>query len=512
MDYKLNREALTICQVVYDGYQEQPIDFEFSLPDYCPDIQKILKCQVTPSIINRAIIGDQLQIDGVVMVRVLYLDANSEGIRCSENNRPFSSSIPLKQNVDNAIIFAKPRIEYINCRATSPRRLDIHGAFSVGIKVIQPTTEEFVCGIEGEDIQQKKKGISASAVSGFSQQQFSISEVLEIADGKPPIETILRSGVTVVVQDFKVVANKLILKGEATLKLLYSPGIDATELESMEYVIPYSQILDCNGVTEECICNVSLEVLNFSTEIKSDSSGENTLIEAEIKVAVGTVAYQDSEVTVVTDAYSTCYDLSTEYHSTEIENLVEIITDSHSQKDNFDLGENGVSKIIDVWNEINTVTAEEENEQIVYKGKFNICVLALNAESKPFYFERMSEFTCFRDWSKKVPGVRCEPDMTISNISYRITGASTVEIKTELHFTSPVFQQTVCKSIIDVTPDEEHPKEKDNSAALTIYYAEEGESLWNIARAYCTSVEAIQKENDLAEEVMETRGMLLIPM
>ena len=73
MDYKLNREALTICQVVYDGYQEQPIDFEFSLPDYCPDIQKILKCQVTPSIINRAIIGDQLQIDGVVTVSYTHL-------------------------------------------------------------------------------------------------------------------------------------------------------------------------------------------------------------------------------------------------------------------------------------------------------------------------------------------------------------------------------------------------------------------------------------------------------
>ena len=48
MEYTLNRESLTTGEIIFDGAEEQPVDLDFSLPDYCPDIQRILKCQVYP--------------------------------------------------------------------------------------------------------------------------------------------------------------------------------------------------------------------------------------------------------------------------------------------------------------------------------------------------------------------------------------------------------------------------------------------------------------------------------
>lgn len=512
MDYKLNREALTSAEVIFDGCQEQPIDLDFSLPDYCPDIQRILKCQVYPSISNRNLMGDRLEVEGSATVRVLYLDANSNCIRCCENTHAFSTSIALRQPADNAIAFAKTRVEYINCRATSPRRLDIHGAFSVCAKVLQQAENDYVCGIEGDDIQQRKKVLPASKVAGFSQQQFSISEVLEISDGKPPAETIIRSGLTATVQDFKIVANKLIVKGEASLRLLYSPGIDSSEPEAMEYLIPYSQMLDCNGVTEECTCEISMDVMNFDVDVKSDSSGENTLLELEAKMMASVVAYEDSEVTVVTDAYSTQFELSMDYKTKSMDTLMGIITDAVTQKSNFDLGDAGISKVIDIWNEISTVGAELENSQIIYKGKMNVCLLAVNIEGNPFYLERMVDFSCAHDWTKRGSQIRCDANVQVVNISYRITGATSIEVKSELKLTTSVYQQNSFKVLTDVTGDEDRPKMKDVSAALTIYYADAGESIWDIARNYCTSVDAIKAENDLTEETIEDRGMLLIPM
>jgi LysM repeat protein len=62
--------------------------------------------------------------------------------------------------------------------------------------------------------------------------------------------------------------------------------------------------------------------------------------------------------------------------------------------------------------------------------------------------------------------------------------------------------------------NEEKPREKDKKAALTIYYADEGEELWNIAKKYCTSVEKIQNENEIDTDVdkLQGRNMLFIPM
>ena len=60
--------------------------------------------------------------------------------------------------------------------------------------------------------------------------------------------------------------------------------------------------------------------------------------------------------------------------------------------------------------------------------------------------------------------------------------------------------------------DEERPVTRENNAALTIYYAQKAENLWDIARRYRTSVDAIREENEMDTDVMPQRGMILIPI
>lgn len=512
MEYTLNRQSICASEIIFDGCQEQPIDLDFSLPDYCPDIQRILKCQVCPRITSRSIIGDHLEIEGSAAIKVIYLDSGGGCIRCCENVKPFSASIPLKKQADNAVIFTSSRVEYINCRATSPRHLDIHGAFSICAKVAEKVNNEFVSNIEGEDIQQKQQQIPASQVTSIAQQQFSVSEVLEISDSKPPANNIIRSGATATISDYKVVSGKLIVKGEVSVKLLYAPESDDMLPEAMEYVIPYSQMVDGDGLEEGNLCDVSVNVLSNDLQIKSDSSGENTLFEAEVRLAANLMAYEDTEIAIVTDAYSTQYELETQAQSKPVFRLIEMINDSVTQKNSFDIGEGGITKVIDVWNEISSVSAEEEENQIRFTGKLNLCILALNAQEKPFYFERVVDFTGSHEWRKKEGGVFCAPRVEISNISFRITGGTGIEVKTELKLTAAVFQSSSHRMIAGANADETKTRKKDNSAALTIYFADAGENLWDIARRYCTSVSAIQKENELEEDFAENRGMLLIPM
>lgn len=512
MDYKLNRETLTMNEIIFDGCQEQPVDLDFSLPDYCPDIQRILKCQVYPCITNKNVLGDRLELEGNATIRVLYLDSGGMSVRCCESTNPFSASITMKQAADNALIYTKTRVEYINCRATSPRRLDIHGAFSVCAKVISCVGNEIVSDIDEQGIQQKKDSMTASRVTGFCQQQFSVAEVLEIGEGKPAAETIVRSSATVTVEDFKVVANKIIVKGEIILKLLYSSSIDEAALEAMEYAIPYSQMLDCDGITEDSTCDIKVNIVSYNIQIRNDSSGENMLFETEFKLCANVIAYQDKEITVVTDAYSTDYEIQMDFQPQTLNRLQELITDTSVQKYSFDLGDTAVSKVIDVWNEVSNVNAEESDGQIQYSGKINICILAFNQDNTPFYFERMVDFTSSHDWAKKPVGVRCDADVSVEDISYRIAGDSTIELKVQLKLSACVYSQSTCKVISNISADENKPKIKDTSAALTIYYADAGETLWNIARTYCTSVGAIKAENDLTEDTIENRGMLLIPM
>ena len=60
--------------------------------------------------------------------------------------------------------------------------------------------------------------------------------------------------------------------------------------------------------------------------------------------------------------------------------------------------------------------------------------------------------------------------------------------------------------------DESRAKKPITENAMTIYYADAGESLWSIAKEYQTSMEAVMEENGLENAYLEEKKAILIPM
>lgn len=511
MDCKLSRGLLPTQELVFDGCEEKPVDLDFSLPDYCPDIQRILKCQVYPVITVRSVIGDRLEVEGRATVRVLYLDAGGTSVRHCEKTEPFSASIALRKTPESPIALVRTRMEYINCRAVSPRRLDIHGAFSVCARVFDAVKYEYYCGVEGEALEEKTETLRASRLAAYAQQPFVVGEVLEIGNGKPPAEAVLRVQADALLQDYKIVSGKIILKGEVQLKLLYAAGIDTVSLESMEYAIPFSETIDCEGITEDALCDIRLAVSETDIQIRSDSSGENMLLEAEARVIATVSAFEQAEITVVTDAYSTQYETALSYRPVSLRLVADVMRESAIQKITLNLGDTELVKITDIWNEIVNVQSEVENGKLLCRGKMNLCILAVNTAGKPVYFERMAEILYTKERAGLPETAICDTDVAVTNIGYRISGTSELEIKAELQLEIQIAVNVSGRELESVYEDEGRPRNDGQKAALTIYYAMTGESLWDIARTYCTSVAAIQAENGMTSAIAESGGMLLIP-
>ena len=47
MEYKLKKDRIAVCEIAFDSFTELPIESDLLLPDYCPDIVKVLKCQAS---------------------------------------------------------------------------------------------------------------------------------------------------------------------------------------------------------------------------------------------------------------------------------------------------------------------------------------------------------------------------------------------------------------------------------------------------------------------------------
>ena len=66
--------------------------------------------------------------------------------------------------------------------------------------------------------------------------------------------------------------------------------------------------------------------------------------------------------------------------------------------------------------------------------------------------------------------------------------------------------------IVSAESDESAQPISNNGTSLIVYYAEPNESLWDIAKRYHTSMNAVKQENDISDEKPLQKGMLLIPV
>ncbi|MCH4240164.1 MAG: DUF3794 domain-containing protein [Oscillospiraceae bacterium] len=504
----LNREVLSASEAVYDGCQEQPIDLDISLPDYCPDIQRILKCQVIPSISSRNVSGDRLEVEGTCAVRVYYLDAGAAAVRCYETESPYLAAVTLKQPPEQPRVYTSTRVEYVNCRPTSPRRLDIHGAFSVCARVCGRADTEIVASADEKEMEQQTSELSVNTCNGFAQQPFTVEDTLELSAGKTPAETVLRTDACAVLKTSELMQGQVMAAGEVRLHILYLSSDENAAPETMEYVMPFTQLLDCEGIAEGGNCRVQLSVSGTEVEVHPDYSGDSSAFDVHVHLLASVTSFTSQTVSALMDAYSRAYELNITRKQKTLESLNGIVSDTCSHRFTVQC-DNGLTQILDLWNEPCTVTAVVENGELKFNGKLQICILALNQENAPFYFERTTEFACSKPIETKCD-TRCVADGKVLNLSYRLTSGE-IELKAEILLTAEVYDLQTFRFITDIEEDTTKPKEKD-SAALCIYFADTGEKLWDIACHYCTSVSAIRDENGLTGDTVETPGMLLIPM
>jgi len=73
-----------------------------------------------------------------------------------------------------------------------------------------------------------------------------------------------------------------------------------------------------------------------------------------------------------------------------------------------------------------------------------------------------------------------------------------------------IFDSVRRKTVTSIECSDSDGK-KTSGAALTVYFADAGEEIWDIARRYNTTVEAVEQENGITGETVAQKCMLLIP-
>lgn len=508
MEYKLNKDTVYTVRYALDSVTEQPVDADVTLPDYCPDIERILRCSLSPCVFTRNISGTQLFVEGEAKISILYIDSVKSAIRCFSYQMPWSAQLPLKTETNSCAAILSCKTEYINCRALSPRKLSFHGAFSLYAKVLCRQTTEVCRYDEKDDLQTKRESVRVSSLCCLCEERFSCTEDIPLSD-RPSIEAVLSSRIRVKTKEEKCMDGKLMLSMQGDLEVMYLCDLDKGEIEHLSYSFPLSRMIDCEGLTENSVCDTDISVQSYDLSVSRDALSDGSLLSLELKLCACVKGFEEQETEGMIDAYSTSggVELSRETLSMPQDLCVERF--SRVEKYTLSLENEKIGEVLDIGVEsASACVIPGENAQKLLT-KLRLSLLLKNTDGEPFCIERSPEFECAPETNLKQKAD--DVCVKVDSVSYRIVDEKTLELRMELSYritTSDFYR----KSLICGINRCENSVSEPCDSALVLYFADKGESVWEIAKNYATRVDDLKEENALEDEILSESMMLLIPV
>lgn len=510
MNFKINRETIPAQELIYSGLQEQGVEMDYILPDYFPDIFRLVRCEIIPTAADHSLMGSNLSYELSCEIRLIYCGEDGSAPQCITQKQTYTKNVELGRSPESAEITISPKTDHVNFRAVNKRRLDVRGAVSVKIQVTGEKTQEVISDAFGMNIQLKKIPIRFASKKLSADKIIQLSEETTLSAAQPPMLSLIRCEAKVGECEKKIISGKLLAKGNVSMKMLYSCE---NGLEPLELTIPFSQIVDIEGVDETFTCNVTANVITCNVTPFADKNGENRTLRIEPELRLVCRAVKISEIMAVSDAYSTVYPCEMEFSEICGEQPPMEYAESFRHSAKLAEGDAVPKKIYAMWctpKNINTRLGND-GKSVIISGMLTYSMAAEDNSGSVMMPDRDEAF----EETIKI-GDDLEAAVTAEigdiSVSYNITDQGVLMAKADISVKITSDRSHGIKALTVLSVDDSTKKKRDGDYAVKLYFGTDNEDIWSIAKRFSTEVDAIISENDLPSDELESGRMLLIPI
>lgn len=503
MELKVFKDTLTAAGGLCDLKVELPVETEILIPDYLPQVFKIVKCQVHPVVLQKQVLTGRLTLDGYLRCVVFYQSENDQSLCQTEQKLPFTKAVELPAGEhEGCTVHVSGEVEYLNCRAVNQRRVDVRGAYALNVDVAAELQQEVITAVA--DCGAEQKLIALSGIRNVASLDKLMSAEEELSFPQAPQAVLDITGIGHV-QDVKLISGKAVVKGEIEAQVLYrtEPGY---KLEKLKKAVPFNQIVDVDGVTEDCSCFAQVEPVGCTMLAGSGPEAPNTV---SVTALLHLRVYRAMECLVVGDAFSTQYDADVAYKQIHVERLAEQLDQTAEVTVTGALPDEN-AEIIDCFASLAPVELVASEGQLTLRGRATAHVLCMNSLGEIDCYDKAFEYMLPSRYNGAPEDyyVECWPSVVrmqaqksgkemAATASIRVTGLVTERQK---------------ETVVDTIKCEEPLAPQDPEIALRIYYAQAGENVFDIAKRYHVSPAAMLKSNHLEQPELDEAMRLLVPV
>ena len=225
---------------------------ETAIPEYCPDIARIVDTAGQLKVREKKLSGGRLAIEGTMKVTVLYTSEESAGLRSLILPVPFTCVIDDQRLQGCRSICASGRLQLAEARAVTARKLYVRVMAEFEVEGISCPEHSVCCDTEEEpSLQIRREEKEIQLLTGVWEREFNFNQEYMPEPGRGVPEDLLLDRISLRFAGCQRISAKLIVKGEACVSLLYRA--ENGELSHCDAVLPFSQILDAMDLPEEAL-------------------------------------------------------------------------------------------------------------------------------------------------------------------------------------------------------------------------------------------------------------------
>ena len=459
------------------------------VPDTEPDLLRIICAQGSVDLQEESFQKDRAMVSGTIRACVLYLPEKEEKPRKIEIPISFAHMEEAKGIGEGCQGMIGCTVLHVHARGVNSRKISVTASLQVSYEVYRKTKTELCTDILSPEypleILQGKKVISLPVK--MQSKPLTILEDLELTEKN---SAFLPPRCEIQTEDMKMMPGKAVIRGSARVQqtVLREDG----QITAITHQLPFTHILEMEEGEEGDLPQISFGVRNISC-VQRDDHTISVGVTADTLLRV----YEEREIPMILDLYQMDHDLKTRAENVVLYGEEPIPQREFTYETIVETGNEAI-QILDcygVW-----------EKQLQSRGlPINVHLLYLADDQKPYSLLR--RFTVLLEGDAELI-----PEQVMLTVAPVLSGKDGIRLKIRGQCQGMQETRTVVSDLQEVQLASEEPRET-KPFHVVVRYMEQGENLWEAAKKYHTTRQAIREANHLPQtEEQAEQGILLIPV
>ncbi len=467
---------------------------DFTLPDYMPEIRKMLGITAKISPLTCYIGGKNIEFSGRIDYDIIYTGGDG-ALSSAPLGSDFSFEVTpeLQSSFSDGdfTAYADVDTENLHCRVTAPRKLTVKCRLT---SLVTAFCREDI-SMRGGAIERNAECLKREESCGETSRQ--MSEIIELSDeldtGTPADCTeVVYLNSNAFVQNISDDENgNLNVSGELCVDALYRNS-ETGELKSDRCRIPFTELMEAAGSTDTQ--NGAYNVRAICGEVKASPGEEKLLIDAEIILEATRASNKDMRLTE--DIFIPGKSCKTEYRNLNLYENVKCENCTFTEKASFSGNELqiGNGSILMTSGAALVTDLDLTGGKAKINGKCRIWVLTENngefsagEVSMPFSYD--TGITVSENSNVKINAAP-----SVANIRIRPSDNG-AELEADIMLPYCLTREKTVRVACGIECTEEKAKKKNG---VTVYYPPKDERLWDIAKKFGVSLRDLSEANNLS--------------